>query len=257
MSAGETIRAVLLDLDDTLFDHQHCAREALLGVRGLHDGLAAVDPTTLEQSHARILEELHLEVLAGHVDLDAARIERFRRLYLVAGLDADEHLVTRTAAAYRAGYIAARRPVEGAAAFLKAVRVRASVVIVSNNLLHEQREKLRDCGLDGYVDSLVVSEEVGVSKPSARIFEVALQRARVRADAAVMIGDSWANDIEGARAAGIRAIWFNRDGSASPDAAVPVLRSLELSAGTWGLIFGDPRRLREDALQLVRSDPEV
>jgi FMN phosphatase YigB (HAD superfamily) len=59
-----------------------------------------------------------------------------------------------------------------------------------------------------------------------------------------MIGDSWANDVEGARSAGIRAVWFNRDGRPSPDPAVPVLRSLEISPETLRLIFGDepPRR---------------
>lgn len=238
MSAGETIRAVLLDLDDTLFDHQHCAREALLGVRGLHEGLASVDAAALERAHARILEELHLEVLAGRVDLDAARVERFRRLYLDAGINADAELATQAAAAYRAGYIQARKPVDGAAAFLEAIRARATVVIVSNNLLHEQQEKLRGCDLDRHIDVLVVSEEVGVSKPAARIFEVALARAGARASEAVMVGDSWANDVEGARAAGIRAVWFNRDGRPSPDPAVPVLRSLAVSPGTWSVIFG-------------------
>ncbi len=122
MRAAGNIRAVLLDLDDTLFDHQHCAREALLGVRGLHEGLAGVDPQSLESSHSRILEELHLEVLAGRVDLDAARVERFRRLYQSAGIEADADLAGRTAAAYREGYIQARKPVEGAARFLAAIR---------------------------------------------------------------------------------------------------------------------------------------
>jgi HAD superfamily hydrolase (TIGR01549 family) len=176
---------VLLDLDDTLFDHQHCAREALV-----------------------------------------------------------RDLATRTATAYRTGYIQARRSVPGARPFLETIRQRATVVIVSNNLLHEQQEKLRDCRLDGYIDVLVVSEEVGVSKPDARIFEIALERAGAGPQEAVMIGDSWANDVEGARSAGIRAVWFNRDGRPSPDPAVPVLRSLEISPETLRLIFGDepPRR---------------
>ena len=230
---------MLLDLDDTLFDHQHCAREALLGVRGLHDGLGGIDAQTLEAAHATILEELHLDVLAGRVALDAARVERFRRLYRSAGIDADADLAVRTAAAYRDGYIKARKPVDGAARFLAAVRERAAVVIVSNNLLHEQREKLRGCGLDRYVDVLVVSEEVGVSKPAPRIFEVALERAAVAAGEAVMVGDSWPNDVEGARAAGIRAIWFNRDGRSAPDPAVPVLRSLEVSTESWRIVFGE------------------
>ncbi|MDQ3419285.1 MAG: HAD-IA family hydrolase [Acidobacteriota bacterium] len=239
MRAAGNIRAVLLDLDDTLFDHQHCAREALLGVRGLHEGLAAINPPSLESWHSRILEELHLEVLAGRVDLDAARVERFRRLYRSAGIEADADLAIRTAAAYRDGYIQARKPVDGAARFLAAIRERAAVVIVSNNLLHEQREKLCGCDLDRHVDVLVVSEEVGVSKPASRIFEVALERAGVSADEAVMVGDSWANDVEGARAAGIRAVWFNRDGRPSPDPTVAVLRSLEVSHESWRLIFAE------------------
>lgn len=229
---------MLLDLDDTLFDHQHCAREALRGVRGLHEGLGEVDACALEQSHARILEELHLDVMAGRIDLDAARVERFRRLYLSAGVEAGGDLAARTAAAYRAGYLESRRSIEGAVPFLAALRARATVVIVSNNLLEEQQEKLRHCGLDQYVDVLVVSGDVGVAKPATRIFEIALARAGALPGEAVMIGDSWANDVEGARAAAIRAVWFNRDGRASPDPAVPVLRSLGVSPETWRVIFG-------------------
>lgn len=233
------VRAVLIDLDDTLFDHRHCAREALEGVRDMHGCFAAVDPDTLEQSHSRILEDLHFDVMAGRLELDAARVERFRRLYLSAGLDADAALAVRTAAAYRERYVQARRAVAGAAEFLEAVRARATVVVVSNNLLEEQQDKLRHCALDRHVDVLVVSEEVGVSKPEARIYEVALERAGARADEAVMLGDSWVNDVEGARAAGIRAVWFNRDGRDAPDPAVPVIRSLEPSPLTWRVIFGE------------------
>lgn len=231
------VRAVLLDLDDTLFDHRHCAREALTGVRSLHDCFAAVDPMALEVSHSRILENLHLDVMAGRVGLDAARIERFRRLYLAAGIEPDDELAVRTAAAYRERYLEVRQPVRGAAEFLAALRARATVVIVSNNLLQEQQDKLRHCGLERYVDVLVVSEEAGVAKPSPRIFEIALERAKVRAEEAVMVGDSWANDVEGARAAGLRAIWFNRDGREAPDRAVPVLRSLEPALQACRVVF--------------------
>jgi putative hydrolase of the HAD superfamily len=233
------VRAVLIDLDDTLFDHQHCAREALAGVTRLHEGFAELDLCALEQAHSRILEELHLDVMAGRIDLDAARVERFRRLYLMAGVEAEPDLSARTAAAYRERYLEARQVVDGAGEFLAAVRARATVVVVSNNLLEEQQDKLRHCGLEQYVDVLVVSEEAGVSKPDPRIFEIALERANARAGEAVMVGDSWANDVEGARAAGIRAVWFNRDGRLAPDPAVPVLRSLAPSVETWRVIFGE------------------
>lgn len=238
---------MLFDLDDTLFDHQHCAREALTGVRALHACFEALDPVALETAHGRILEDLHLDVMAGRLDLDAARAERFRRLYQAAGVEADAALAARTAAAYRERYLGSRRAVEGAAALMAAVRTRAAVVIVSNNLLEEQQDKLRHCGLAEYVDVLVVSEEVGVSKPAPRIFEVALERAGVGAAEAVMVGDSWPNDVEGARAAGIRAVWFNRDGREAPDPSVPVIRSLEPSPPTWRVIFGEQAEAPDSA----------
>jgi FMN phosphatase YigB (HAD superfamily) len=112
------------------------------------------------------------------------------------------------------------------------------VVIVSNNLLEEQQEKLRQCGLEQYVDLLVVSSEAGVSKPDPRIFEIALARAGVGAGDAVMVGDSWENDIKGARAAGVRAVWFNRNDDAAADPAVPTITSLQPTESVVPVILG-------------------
>lgn len=234
---------MLFDLDDTLFDHRHCSRSALAAVQASHDSLACVPFDALEQAHGRLLEELHRDVMVGKVPIDEARRERFRRLYGTAGVDADEALASAAAAAYREAYIVARRAIAGAAALLPLVRARARVGIVSNNLLDEQRQKLRDCGLDGYIDALVVSEEVGISKPDPRIFRVALERLDCEAEQAVMIGDSWGADVVGAAAAGIRAIWFNRHGMPRPDRDVDVaeIRALEPAGDVLRMIFGADR----------------
>ena len=48
-----------------------------------------------------------------------------------------------------------------------------------------------------------------MAKPDRGIFEIALGRLGVTAEDAVMVGDSWANDVAGAVGAGIRAVWFN------------------------------------------------
>ena len=220
------IKAVLFDLDDTLFDHAHCARAALGAVRSSHPCFSTVAFDALQQSHATILDELHGDVAVGRVPLDVARIERFRRLYRFAGHEADDALATTTATAYRQAYLDARRPVDGASELLDALRPHIRIGVVTNNLLAEQREKLRHCGLDRFVNELIASEEAGVSKPDPRIYQLALERLQCVATEAVMVGDSWANDIEGARAAGIRAIWFNPAGDPPPDPAVPALRSL-------------------------------
>jgi putative hydrolase of the HAD superfamily len=223
------VRAVLFDLDDTLFDHRHCAGAALRHVFDVHQCAACVSFADFEAAHAAHLEELHHEVLAGRLGIDEARRERFRRLFAGAGVAAGAEDVHRAALAYRRGYLAARRAVAGAADLVCRIRALARVGIVSNNLLEEQREKLRACGLDACIDVLVVSEEAGVSKPDPRIFRLALERLGCGPADAVMIGDSWSADVRGALAAGIRAIWFNPAGKPAPEpqAGVVELRALE------------------------------
>jgi HAD superfamily hydrolase (TIGR01549 family) len=236
------IRAVLFDLDDTLFDHQYCASAALGGVRSLHPRFEEMNSRELEAAHARILETLHADVMTGQLELEVARIERFRRLYEYAGIAADTQLAERTAACYRDAYVTSRRAIAGAAELLTAVRCRAKVGIVSNNLLEEQREKLKHCGLDGYCEVLVVSEEAGVAKPDPRIFTIALDRLGCDPGETVMVGDSWSADIVGAIAAGIRPIWFNRNGASAPDGAthVDTIDSLEPAEAVVRKIFGEP-----------------
>jgi putative hydrolase of the HAD superfamily len=201
--------AVLFDLDDTLFDHASAARAALLGVHGGHSCFASRGFDQFESDHAGFLEILHRRVIAGEIGIDEARIERFRRLFAQAGVTADEQLLQDTSAAYRAAYLAARQPVAGARDLLAALKPHVSIGIVSNNLLDEQRDKLRLCGFDPFVDALIVSAEAGTAKPDPAIFAIALDRLGCRPEEAVMVGDSWAADIEGACAAGIRAVWFN------------------------------------------------
>jgi HAD superfamily hydrolase (TIGR01549 family) len=79
-------------------------------------------------------------------------------------------------------------------------------------------------GLGPYLDFVVDSGEVGVEKPSPRIFELALARARVAASEAAYIGDFYSIDVRGAGAAGLRAVlldpggfWGARDCPMAPD----------------------------------------
>ena len=222
MRRRHTPRAVLFDLDDTLFDHEQAARAALTRVHGLHDAFTEWPFDAFEQAHSRVLEELHLEVLAGGRTIDEAREERFRRLFAAVDVPDEHARVRSTAVAYRDAYLAARRPVDGALAVLAALKPRVRIGIVSNNLLAEQQGKMRLCGFEPYVDALVVSEAVGVAKPDPAIFAHALAALDCDAADAVMVGDSWPADIVGARAAGIRAIWFNRARRPAPEASAAV-----------------------------------
>jgi putative hydrolase of the HAD superfamily len=231
---------VLFDLDDTLFDHWACTRAALASLRETYQALRRVPADVLEREHARLLEDLHLRVLAGRMTVDEARVERFGRLLACAGESAGPEAAAGAAAAYRAAYLGHWRPVAGALDLLHAVHARAATGVVTNNVASEQRQKIAACGFGPLLDTVVISEEAGVTKPDPRIFEIALERLGRSAAETVMLGDAWNTDIEGARAAGIRPIWFNRFGAAPPEPSVTEIRALEPAAAVVSLIVTSP-----------------
>ena len=230
-------RAVLFDLDDTIFDHTHATHCALRELQSFEPALAGWEIDALHREHSSILEELHVEVVHGRMTVDAARIERFRRLLALGDVPDAAERAAPAARCYREAYERGWQPVAGAAELLCALKAaRVWVGVVTNNIVSEQRKKLDRCELGVCVDALVTSEEVGVQKPAVEIFQVALAHAKASPDEAVMIGDNWSNDIEGARAAGIRPIWLNRTGAPSPDSTVAELRSLLPTAAVMKIV---------------------
>ena len=234
------LRAVLFDLDDTLFDHTYSTLDALSALQGVYSWLRAWPLDELASRHSRLLERLHLDVLAGRLGIENARIRRFTELAAESGTAVVPDEAAAVAADYRRAYVAAWRPVPGAMALLEALHPRAPIGVVSNNVVGEQLDKITLCGLARYLDTVVISEEAGVAKPDPRVFDIALARLGASADETVMVGDSWATDIAGARAAGMRAVWFNRRALPRPGpGAVTELRSLEPVATAIELILGD------------------
>ena len=87
----------------------------------------------------------------------------------------------------------------------------------------------RHFALDGLIHTAVSSLEHGFMKPHRSIFDAALRQLDVAATEAVMVGDSYTHDIEGARAAGMRGVLVQRSPheTATPvPADVPVIRGL-------------------------------
>ncbi|MCI4357219.1 MAG: HAD-IA family hydrolase [Thermoplasmata archaeon] len=202
-------KVVLFDMDDTIFDHRFAVRQALARVRRDDARLSRSTLAGLLGEYDRLLEAVHPDVLAGRMTHAEARRERFRKLFEWSGARLPERELALVASSYRAFYQAARRPVPGAPELLRWLRRRATVGVVSNNHTDEQNDKLRALGLDGEVDFLLTSEDAGVEKPDPAIFRRALELAGAEAHDAVMVGDNWPADVEGALAAGIRPVWLN------------------------------------------------
>lgn len=234
------VRVILSDLDDTLFDHDRATRDALSSVRAAERAFAGWTLDELDRRHGDLLEELHPHVLGGRLSVEDARVERFRQLLFASAGEEAAGRAGSIARRYRQAYEKSWHPVPGAVELLDAIRRSGrSVVVVTNNHVAEQQQKLEQIGLKAYVDALVTSEEAGCCKPEPDIFHQALARVGAAVEEAVMIGDAWATDIEGARRAGVRAVWLNRFDRVSPDVSVPELRSLEPASAALQVLMQD------------------
>ena len=234
---------MLIDLDDTLFDHRASARMALQAAAGADPALGRSEFEALEARHRVILEELHRRVLDGEMSVDEARALRFQMLVSEQGETCDEARLARITTAYRGAYQSNWAVLAGARELLVEIRARGSrIAIVTNNIVSEQIAKLKRLELDSLVDALVVSEAVGASKPDARIFAHALADLGAAPSEAVMFGDNWKADVEGAVAAGLRAVWFNPRRQPRP-ADLPHVRevhALEPAAAIADILAGGP-----------------
>jgi len=106
---------------------------------------------------------------------------------------------------------------EDAPVALEDLRALGLRLVVVSNWDASLPDTLESVGLLKLVDDVVFSASVGVAKPDPRVFETALERSGLAPGEVLHVGDSPKNDIQGARAAGIRAILLDRSGESAPD----------------------------------------
>jgi putative hydrolase of the HAD superfamily len=190
------VKAVLFDLDGTLFDRDSALRE-----------LAGAQHHTFEAELGGVGEQRYVERL---LELDEHGHGDKRNVYpmLVRELGLDLALGDRLLEHFRDTYSQFGKAFEDALPTLTALRARGIAVgLVSNGRVDTQQGKLRRLGLEPYLDVTLISEREGLRKPDCRIFELALERLGVSAAQAWHVGDHPMADVAGAHAAGLVAVW--------------------------------------------------
>jgi 5'-nucleotidase len=101
-------------------------------------------------------------------------------------------------------------PFNGVVPFLKKLKHHNKKLgIITNGKSEIQYKKLQKAGFIPYFDSVIISDDVNVAKPSTDIFYIAKERLGKDNDRCVYIGDSWELDIQSAMKANWDAIYFN------------------------------------------------
>ncbi len=109
---------------------------------------------------------------------------------------------------------------------LRDLRRLGKVVGIVSNVDRDLTPYCQELGLDGEVDFVVTSWEVGVGKPHPDIFMQALKQARIAPEHTLHVGDQYNTDVLGARGVGIKGLLLDRDGNHAQITDCPRLRTL-------------------------------
>ena len=81
--------------------------------------------------------------------------------------------------------------------------------LITNGFEKTQHLKLKNSGIDHFFKEVITSEQAGIMKPHAAIFEYALNKVNTTAAQTIMIGDTLEVDMLGAINAGMDTVYFN------------------------------------------------
>lgn len=189
-------RAVLFDLDGTLFDRDASFLEL---VHVQYQAFEAVLKQVPSEAFVRRVVELD-----EHGYADKAVV--YRKIVREFGLPPDlgDHLTAH----FQETYASFSRCFPEAPSVLADLRAHGiKLGIITNGSTRMQEDKIRHLGIMDLVDAILISEREGLRKPDRRIFERALARLNVDATEAWYVGDHPVADVRGAFDAGLTAIW--------------------------------------------------
>lgn len=206
---------IFFDLDDTLFNF---SKSSLISLRKLWEEETVI--RNRYDSPESFIDEYHIHNSrmwelheSGKITSEFLKAERFR---LTIAPERNDEDIIRTSRTINDRYLHllgdCNEACEGVEEVLKALSKKYLIGVLTNGFTEVQYRKLRSTGIDRYIQRVVISDEIGVQKPDARLFRYAERETGATMDTSLMIGDNPKNDIQGALDAGWRAIYYDCKG---------------------------------------------
>ncbi len=223
MSTSNALADLFFDLDRTLWDFDRNSREALeeifveIAQPNLPQAKTAAEFIPVYEAENEKCWKAYRE---GRITKEELRPLRFQKAVEGLGIPAFDGMETLaeamgTAYVQRAPYRTAL--FDGAIDVCRALKARGHrMFILTNGFEEVQHIKVNRSGLEPFFDGVFTSDALGFKKPHPKCFAKGLALADSSAERAVMIGDDWECDVDGAIQAGWGAIHFDPHQPAAP-----------------------------------------
>lgn len=228
------VQALFFDLDGTLLDGSGHQEAILRTCRTIASAQPGLDADRLLVANGEVWRRYWPEVAdkwtLGILDGASVSLEAWRRTLRACGCN-DDSIARLAREAYSRYRRESLRPFDDVHE-LSLLQPRFSLALVTNGASDTQRENLRVLDIEDRFDAVVISGEVGVAKPDARIFRFALDELGILPENVWHVGDDLNTDVVGAKAASLTAVWLNRGGdpqkpgAPKPDYEIRSLRDL-------------------------------
>ena len=208
-----TYATILLDNDHTLVDSDTSEIEAF-NLAMQNQGIP--DPAAHFNTYREINLNLWHRVELGEMRPDDVRELRFEMLLERLGVSGD---TAEMADDFIYGFATFGDLYPGTWEVLEQLSSQVTLGLLSNGLSEVQRPRIERLGVGHFFTAIVISSEVGTTKPGTEIFDIIFEQlGNPPKGTALMVGDSLTSDIKGGANYGIDTCWFNPTGKqAGPD----------------------------------------
>jgi len=216
------VKALLVDLDDTLLDYTGGVDECWQHACEAHAGPVGIDPSGLVKAIAETRRWFWSDPGRHRIErTDMLRAWTRITAHALASVGrADEEMAATIAADFSERRWARMVLFPGVTDALEALRGRGvPMALVTNGDTVHQRRKIAQHDLERFFDVIVIEGEMGVGKPQEVVYRYALSKLRIKADEAWMVGDNLEWDVAAPQRLGLRGIWVDGPGLGLPKAS--------------------------------------
>ncbi len=215
---------LLFDADNTLFDFDVAEASSL---RAVCKTLGVEMDRTIFNLYHHINKKCWADFEKGKLPQEDIQFTRFSRFLKRLESDKDPIAIGDQ---YLEGLSKSKTLIEGAVEMLDQLKAMDyELVVITNGLKQVQRAHFQHTGLTHYFSEIIVSDEIGVSKPHQAFFDYTFEKIKQADKSKVLIvGDGLSSDIKGGMNYGVDTLWFNKRGIELPKGFKPTYRMKKL-----------------------------